>query len=456
MALTAVAVTLAAALIAPPAGAWVLPGPSHTAPEAPDRPNPAPPDEPPPTEPVDETTSTTTPVDPPTPTPANTEPERTVGDAGETTTVSAPDISAQAAADRAQAAARLVSGYDALAAAAEQRRALAAELDAAARDLAAATEEHTRALDEQARTGDLAAAETARADQAARDATAARDRLEAVAVQMYLDPPGELTTAAVSGDVSDHLAVRSLTAARAELAVDATADARATAELARSQADRARAAALASATAQDAAAATLADVTARHQALATAHAAADARASDLASFLGVSDTDEDLAARRRAAELAASGQLVPIALPDGTWTYTTEGLPPDGDIVGVPGSSIRVHATLAGPVARLLVDARAQGVELDGSGWRSPQRQIELRRQHCGSSYEAVFLAPSSACSPPTARPGRSLHERGLAVDFRNCSTRSTVCYRWLSANAHRYGLFNLPSEPWHWSATGQ
>jgi hypothetical protein len=48
------------------------------------------------------------------------------------------------------------------------------------------------------------------------------------------------------------------------------------------------------------------------------------------------------------------------------------------------------------------------------------------------------------------------MHERGLAIDFRNCNSRGSACYRWLAANASRFGLFNLPSEPWHWSTTGQ
>ncbi len=44
------------------------------------------------------------------------------------------------------------------------------------------------------------------------------------------------------------------------------------------------------------------------------------------------------------------------------------------------------------------------------------------------------------------------MHERGLAIDFAACSTRSTPCYQWLSRNAARFGLHDLPSEPWHWS----
>ena len=60
-----------------------------------------------------------------------------------------------------------------------------------------------------------------------------------------------------------------------------------------------------------------------------------------------------------------------------------------------------------------------------------------------------------SACSPPTARPGQSMHEVGLAIDFSNCGSGST-CFRWLRANAGGYGFINLPSEPWHWSVNGQ
>jgi len=125
-----------------------------------------------------------------------------------------------------------------------------------------------------------------------------------------------------------------------------------------------------------------------------------------------------------------------------------------GEIVDAGG--IRVHRSIAGNVAALLGAAAADGVPLSGSGYRDSARQIELRRQHCGSSAYAIYQASASSCSPPTARPGSSMHERGLAIDFRNCNSRGSACYRWLSANASRFGLFNLPSEPWHWSTTGQ
>ena len=125
------------------------------------------------------------------------------------------------------------------------------------------------------------------------------------------------------------------------------------------------------------------------------------------------------------------------------------------------GRQIVVDSSIGGSVQALFNDAHAAGVDLCAkSAFRSYAEQVELRRAHCGSSDHSVFQAPSSSCSPPTARPGTSNHEGGLAVDF-SCSdgqpmTHASPCYRWLAANAAAYGLFNLPSEPWHWSVTGR
>jgi len=128
------------------------------------------------------------------------------------------------------------------------------------------------------------------------------------------------------------------------------------------------------------------------------------------------------------------------------------------DLVEVRG--ITVNGAIAPQLEQMLAAAEADGVTFTGGGYRSPERQVELRRQHCGTSYYAVYEAPSSQCSPPTARPGRSLHERGLAIDF-SCSghlieSHSDPCFEWLDANAGLYGFYNLPSEAWHWSVTGQ
>jgi LAS superfamily LD-carboxypeptidase LdcB len=33
--------------------------------------------------------------------------------------------------------------------------------------------------------------------------------------------------------------------------------------------------------------------------------------------------------------------------------------------------------------------------------------------------------------------------------------SRSSPAFEWLRGNAARYGFYNLPSEPWHWSVDG-
>ncbi len=118
-----------------------------------------------------------------------------------------------------------------------------------------------------------------------------------------------------------------------------------------------------------------------------------------------------------------------------------------------------VNQSIAEPLTALLADAAEDGIVFGGWGQRPVSRQIELRKSHCGSSEWAIFDKRSGTCSPPTARPGRSQHELGLAIDFTENGSilnRSSPGFVWLRANAARYGLKNLPSEPWHWSTTGR
>ena len=128
------------------------------------------------------------------------------------------------------------------------------------------------------------------------------------------------------------------------------------------------------------------------------------------------------------------------------------------DIVSVKG--IQVARQIAPNLAALLAAAESDGVGLSGWGYRSVGRQVELRRQNCGTSDYDIYQKPSSQCTPPTAPPGRSMHEQGLAIDFTyrgsSIKTRDNPGYIWLAANAGRFGLKNLPSEPWHWSTNGR
>lgn len=130
---------------------------------------------------------------------------------------------------------------------------------------------------------------------------------------------------------------------------------------------------------------------------------------------------------------------------------------PELDIVVVRG--IQVSSDIADQVEALLAAAEADGFALSGGGFRDPQRQIELRKKNCGTSDFAIFEMPASECSPPTAKPGQSQHELGLAIDFtsggRLVTSRTDPAFVWLAAHAPSFGFINLPSEPWHWSTTG-
>lgn len=120
---------------------------------------------------------------------------------------------------------------------------------------------------------------------------------------------------------------------------------------------------------------------------------------------------------------------------------------------------ITVHVDIAGALESLLAAAAGAGIGLGGSGYRDPAGQIALRRAHCGTSTYAIYQMPPSRCVPPTAIPGTSLHEQGKAIDFTwngsAITSRDNPAFRWLAANAGRFGFYNLPSEPWHWSVNG-
>lgn len=132
-----------------------------------------------------------------------------------------------------------------------------------------------------------------------------------------------------------------------------------------------------------------------------------------------------------------------------------EAIPRPRRLVRVAG--ITVHPCLAGPLSAMVAAARRDGVRLSGAGFRTTAQQIAARRKNCGSrgrpaSVQQLWFAPTEACRPPTAPPGLSMHERGLALDVR----LNSRVLRWLRVNAGRFGFVNYPPEPWHWSTNGE
>jgi peptidoglycan hydrolase CwlO-like protein len=151
---------------------------------------------------------------------------------------------------------------------------------------------------------------------------------------------------------------------------------------------------------------------------------------------------------RKAAEAAAKARR----------SKTSTGSGPSGPVSLTSVRGITVATSIAGKLEALLNDADGDGIHLGGSGYRDSSAQVALRRAHCGSSNYDIYDKPAFQCSPPTARPGTSNHERGLAIDFTAGGailTRGSAGFRWLQSNAGKYGFKNLPSEPWHWSVDG-
>jgi hypothetical protein len=120
-----------------------------------------------------------------------------------------------------------------------------------------------------------------------------------------------------------------------------------------------------------------------------------------------------------------------------------------------------VASIVSQKVVDMFTAAKSAGVNFTlSSGFRSYEEQAKLFSQNCHQA--------SGSCSPPTAAPGNSQHEAGIALDLMYNGT--TICfsghlsganchgnagYDWLKTNASSYGFFNLQSEAWHWSASG-
>jgi len=87
----------------------------------------------------------------------------------------------------------------------------------------------------------------------------------------------------------------------------------------------------------------------------------------------------------------------------------------------------------------MLAAARKAGINLSTTdGYRTYDEQAALYRRY-GSGR--------------AARPGYSNHQMGLSVDIGGVGGYNTRAYRWLKANAGRFGFVNdVRGEHWHWT----
>lgn len=108
-------------------------------------------------------------------------------------------------------------------------------------------------------------------------------------------------------------------------------------------------------------------------------------------------------------------------------------------LVRIPGGEfLRPDAATA--FEQMYAEAREAGLWL----WVLSGHRTWAQQKHLYRLYR-------EGLGPRAARPGRSNHQRGTAVDIsvRNTTTRT---YEWLAANACRFGFRRtVKSEPWHW-----
>lgn len=153
-------------------------------------------------------------------------------------------------------------------------------------------------------------------------------------------------------------------------------------------------------------------------------------------------------------------RLVPVESPGGGRIRDKRDPRPSdlAAVTGTGGRRIQLHRLAAQAWRAMVAAARADGIAppllLPTSGYRSRARQERLWRgalQKYGSPQVARrWVAP----------PGGSAHQSGRAIDLylggRNSSSnvanlRRTPAYRWLVANARRFGFYPYEREPWHW-----
>jgi hypothetical protein len=132
---------------------------------------------------------------------------------------------------------------------------------------------------------------------------------------------------------------------------------------------------------------------------------------------------------------------------------------------GYGGKQVFLRPTAFAAYRRMVEDARKDpAIAADPrnltifSGYRSPT--IDAQRCVAEGNCDGVVRATCSA------------HRTGLAMDLyvgqapgfgpdssadpNRLYMSRTATYRWLVANADRYGFINYPFEPWHWEWTGE
>jgi hypothetical protein len=127
-------------------------------------------------------------------------------------------------------------------------------------------------------------------------------------------------------------------------------------------------------------------------------------------------------------------------------------------VTGADGNVV-VNSRVSANFLALFQAATKDGVKMNAvSSFRSMDHQLALCSQNYGCE---------NGDFRKVARPGYSNHQLGIAIDFtepsssnaaaQNCTTRvrdtSSAQWKWLNANAAKFGIKQYSAESWHWDA---
>lgn len=143
---------------------------------------------------------------------------------------------------------------------------------------------------------------------------------------------------------------------------------------------------------------------------------------------------------------ASSADVMPVSAAGGSGGAAAAGATSqagptpkgNGSTVDRQGKPIGAH--IAKQFDSMVAAAKQDGVNITiTSGARSRAEQ------------EKLYAAYKNGTGNLAAKPGTSNHESGDALDL-----GPPAAYGWLKQNAGRFGFKNsIPSEPWHWSLSG-
>jgi D-alanyl-D-alanine carboxypeptidase len=169
-----------------------------------------------------------------------------------------------------------------------------------------------------------------------------------------------------------------------------------------------------------------------------------------------------------------------VAVPSGDWTMILinkwNRLPEGFTVELADFEGGQVDARILEICTQMFADAAEDGAELQlVDAYRSYETQRDAFEEKVQSYVNQGYSreAAEEKASTITARPNTSEHQTGLALDIvtpshprRNSGIADTQAFKWLNANAFRYGFImryakdktektGVIFEPWHWRFVG-